>query len=172
MERPGRAAEATREGEAPRRGEARESLQEAQPVSTFGPYTATVAAIHDGDTIDVDLLLIRQARGLKTDVDLGFNVHHGPGGVWLRRQAVRLLGCNAPELATPAGKAALAFLETLLKVGDPVTLVSESWDKYGGRVDGRITLSDGRDLTAVMIAAGQAAVWDGTGAKPVPGVTA
>ena len=81
---------------------------------------------------------------------------------------MRLLGCNAPELATAAGKAALAYLETLLAVGDTMTLVSHSWDKYGGRVDGTITLPDGRDLTTAMIAADQAAPWDGTGAKPVP----
>lgn len=45
------------------------------------------------------------------------------------RQPVRLYGCNAPELATPAGKDALAFLETVLHVGDTVTLVSHGWDK-------------------------------------------
>jgi len=138
---------------------------------TFGPYRATVVEIHDGDTIDVDLVLAKVGRQ-KTDVDLGFNVHRAPGGVVLERQAVRLLGCNAPELATPAGKAALAFLETVLHVGDVVTLVSQGWDKYGGRIDGAITLADGRDLAAVMIAAGHAAPWDGKGSKPLPSVAA
>ena len=52
--------------------------------------------------------------------------------------------------------------------GDTVTLVSHGWDKYGGRIDGTITLADGRNLTAVMVAAGQAAPWDGQGPKPVP----
>lgn len=140
---------------------------------TYGPFAATVVAIHDGDTIDVSLVLVKMrstvaARAKALDVDLGFNVHRTPNGVVLEHQSVRLLGCNAPELATPAGKAALAFIETLVNVGDAVTLVSHSWDKYGGRIDGVVTLPDGRDLAAAMIAAGQAAPWDGTGAKPVP----
>ncbi len=133
---------------------------------TYGPYKATVAAIHDGDTIDVDLVLVPRAGRAKVDVDLGFNVHRAPAGVVLERQSVRLLGCNAEELATPGGKAALAFLETQLHVGDVVTLVSHGWDKYGGRIDGQITLPDGRDLTKVMIAAGHAAPWQGQGPKP------
>jgi endonuclease YncB( thermonuclease family) len=134
---------------------------------TFGPYQAIVVEIHDGDTVDVDIMLTKSGRQ-KTDVDLGFNVHRCPQGTKIERQSIRLLGCNAPELATLAGKAALAYLETILHVGDTITLVSHGWDKYGGRVDGAITLADGRDLTAVMIAAGHAAAWDGQGAKPVP----
>ena len=136
-------------------------------MTTYGPYAATVVEIHDGDTIDVDLVLTKAGRQ-SSDRDLGFNVHRNRQGVTLERQSVRLLGCNAPELATPAGKDALAFIETVLKVGDTVTLVSHGWDKYGGRVDGAVTLADGRDLTAVMIAAGHAAPWDGTGPKPLP----
>lgn len=142
---------------------------EEERVSVFAPvYKATVARIHDGDTIDVDALLHKQTVAKTLNQDLGFNVWRRPGGIWLVDQAVRLLGCNAPELATPAGKAALAFLQTLLKVGDVVVLTSERWDKYGGRVDGAITLPDGRDLATVMIAAGHAAPWDGKGVKPVP----
>ena len=120
-------------------------------MTTFGPYQATVAAIHDGDTIEVDLVLIPHTGHLTQDHDLGFNVHRAPTGVLLERQSVRLYGCNAPELSTAAGKA---------------SLVSHGWDKYGGRIDGQITLSDGRDLVTVMIAAGQAKAWDGVGVKP------
>lgn len=137
-------------------------------MTTFGPYTATVVTIHDGDTIDVDLVLIPKTGKVKKDVDLGFNVHRGPQGVVLEQQSVRFLGCNAPELATPAGKTARAFLLTVLAVGDTITLESYGWDKYGGRIDGKITLADGRDLTTVMIESGNAAPWDGLGAKPVP----
>lgn len=139
-------------------------------MTTYGPYKATVANIHDGDTLDVDIVLApSRAHRKVADADLGFDVHLVSGvGVKLERQSVRLLGCNAPELSTDAGKAALAFIETVLSVGDTVTLVSHGWDKYGGRIDGQVTLADGRDLTQVMIAAGQAAPWDGQGAKPVP----
>lgn len=136
-------------------------------MSSFGPYKATVVAIHDGDTIDVDIVLTRIGIE-KRDLDLGFNLHRCSRGIVLERQSVRLLGCNAPELATPAGKDALAFIETLVKVGDDVTLVSHGWDKYGGRIDGAVSLADGRDLTATMIDAGHAAPWNGIGTKPVP----
>jgi endonuclease YncB( thermonuclease family) len=135
-------------------------------VTTFGPYKATVAVIHDGDTIDVDLVLIPHIGHLTRDHDLGFNVHRAPAGVLLERQSVRLYGCNAPELRTAAGKESLAYLQTLLKVGDEITLLSHGWDKYGGRIDGQVTLADGRDLVTVMIAAGQAKAWDGVGVKP------
>lgn len=136
-------------------------------MNTFGPYRATVVGIHDGDTIDVDIVLWPRGRS-KANVDLGFQVHRDPRGIVLERQSVRLFGCNAPELSTPAGKAARAYIETLVHVGDVVELVSHGWDKYGGRIDGQITLADGRDLAQTMIAAGQAAPWDGQGAKPVP----
>lgn len=115
-------------------------------MSTFGPYQATVVRVVDGDTIVVD-------------VDLGFNVH-------LAAQSVRFFGCNADEHDTPGGKAAIAWLETMVKPGDVVQLTSHGWDKYGGRVDGSITLADGTDLVAAEIAAGHAAAWDGKGAKP------
>jgi micrococcal nuclease len=136
---------------------------------TYGPYRATVVKIHDGDTLDVDLLLFHAGKvAAGHEQDLGFNVWRTSHGTMIRNQAVRLNGCNAAELATAAGKAALAYLETILHLGDTVTLVSHSWDKYGGRIDGDIALPDGRDLATVMIAAGQAAPWDGRGVKPVP----
>jgi endonuclease YncB( thermonuclease family) len=139
-------------------------------MTTFGPYQATVVAIHDGDTIGVSITLIAsRMHRAQPDVDLGFNVHRvDHEGVVLERQSVRLLGCNAPELSTPAGKQALAYIASILKVGDVVTLVSHGWDKYGGRIDGQVILADGRDLTQAMIAAGHAVAWDGQGAKPVP----
>lgn len=142
-------------------------------MATFGPYRATVAGIHDGDTIYVDVVLVPSRLHRHTpDVDLGFNVHLvDRQGVILEHQSVRLYGCNAAELNTIEGKAALAYLETLLHVGDVVTLVSYGWDKYGGRIDGTIRLPDGRDLTETMIAAGQAAPWDGTGPRPSPAST-
>lgn len=133
----------------------------------FGPYSATVVGIHDGDTIDVNIVLAH-AGHQAADHDLGFNVHRAPAGVVLERQSVRLFGCNAPELATPAGRDALTFIGTLLKVGDTVTLTSHGWDKYGGRIDGTVTLHDGTDLTDAMVASGHAAYWDGHGPKPVP----
>jgi endonuclease YncB( thermonuclease family) len=104
-------------------------------VSLFGPYPAIVDAWHDGDTC-------------RLNIDLGFAIH-------LEDQpSCRIYGMNAPELNTDAGKAALAHVLTLCPVGTKVFVVSHGWDKYGGRFDGSLTLPDGHDLAASMIADG------------------
>jgi endonuclease YncB( thermonuclease family) len=116
---------------------------------TFGPYPARVAAIHDGDTLTLD-------------IDLGFDhIISGQDFAGKTRLACRVYGINAPELSTVAGKAALAYAETLVKPGDLVKVLSHGWDKYGGRFDGEVTLADGRDFGQTMIAAGQAVSYDG-----------
>jgi len=111
---------------------------------------ALVLDVHDGDSIRV-----RANLGWHVQIDT----------------LVRIDGINAPELSTVEGKAAHAFALTLVKAGDEVTLVSKkllgSFDKYG-RVLGSVTLADGSDFAALMLAANQAAPWDGTGVKPVP----
>lgn len=101
----------------------------------FGPYSATVASIHDGDTMNLD-------------IDLGFGI--------TMHLACRVFGINAPELSTQAGKDALAYALTLVKPGDTVTVASHGWDKYGGRFDGDVKLSSGQDFGALMIASGNA----------------
>lgn len=102
----------------------------------FGPYPAVITAIHDGDTLTVDM-------------DLGFGVH-------LRELSARFFGINAPELKTQAGKDALAFLQTLVKIGDPLMVTSHGWDKYGGRFDATLVTKDGLDLSQVMLTTGHA----------------
>jgi endonuclease YncB( thermonuclease family) len=119
---------------------------------TAGPYRwpAVVTAVHDGDTITADVNL----RGF---------------GVWVRGQVFRLAGCNARELAEPGGLEARDHLRELLNFGEnSVTLTSIRPDKFGGRYDCAITLPDGSDLVAELIADGWAAAWDGRGIKPVP----
>lgn len=135
---------------------------------SYGPYDAIVAGEHDGDTLQLDILLQRRRFHIHSAIDLGFNVQLRPSGVWLADQRVRTFGDNAPELSTPAGRAAFAFLQSLLPLGTHVLLLSHGWDKFGGRVDGSVTLPDGRDLVRVMVEAGHAAIWDGRGSKPVP----
>ena len=109
-------------------------------MSTFGPYPATVISFHDGDTAHLDL-------------DLGFAIHLQ--GV----PSCRVFGINAPELSTAAGKAALAYALSICPVGSTVSVLSHGWDKYGGRFDGSLTLPDGSDFAAQMLAAGQAVVY-------------
>jgi endonuclease YncB( thermonuclease family) len=125
----------------------------AQPAYT---YAAMVTAVHDGDTITVD-------------IDLGFAVH--------TRQHVRLLGCNAIELAQPGGAEARDHLASLFGLTETsannlghVVLRSVKPDKYGDRYDAAITLTNagGTDLVTQLIADGWAAAWDGKGPKPVP----
>lgn len=102
---------------------------------TFGPYRGVVDAVHDGDTINIRL-------------DVGFDLT-----VYAR---CRILGINAPELSTDAGKAARDYAVSLLPAGSSVQVVSHGWDKYGGRIDATVTLADGRDFGQVMLEAGQA----------------
>ena len=88
-------------------------------------YRAQLLGVHDGDTITVML-----DKGLK-----GYQGTH-----------IRLNGMNAPELATAAGKAALAHLLAL--IGPTTALVirtiKDAPDKYGDRWGGKVWLeSDG-----------------------------
>ena len=110
----------------------------------FGPYPARVAGVHDGDTIMLD-------------IDLGFD-HLISAFDWngSTRISCRVFGINAPELSTAAGKTARTFAQTLLPVGSNCMVSSHGWDKYGGRFDGTITLSNGQDFAALMVASGNA----------------
>jgi endonuclease YncB( thermonuclease family) len=98
----------------------------------------TVTSIHDGDTLTAEL-------------DLGWHIS--------LTSSIRLLGINAPELNTPAGKDALAYLRTLLAPGDPVTVVSArllgATEKYG-RVLAAVQTPSGQDVSTALLAAGHA----------------
>jgi endonuclease YncB( thermonuclease family) len=97
---------------------------------------ATVLSVYDGDTVHLDM-------------DLGFHIGY--------RMRVRVVGIDAPELATAAGVAAKAYAGTLLKPGDEVTFVSHSLDKWG-RPLGAIKLADLSDFGQAMIDNGHAKV--------------
>lgn len=89
--------------------------------AVYGPYKGVVDRVQDGDTIYVKL-------------DLGFDLT-----MYAR---VRVLGINAPENSTAAGQEATKFARTILAVGAEVQVTSHGWDKYGGRVDGEIHLTE------------------------------
>lgn len=110
-------------------------------------YPARVVACHDGDTLTALL-------------DLGFNL--------TLQMPVRLLGINARELAMPGGVEARDALAALLPPGTRIWVDSVSWDKYGGRIDGLVSLVDGQQLAELLIATGWAARWDGKGKAPTP----
>lgn len=127
-------------------------------------HPATVLNVHDGDSIKV---AIRLARTRRRDSDLGFHIYTEHGWLVLHA-AVRLLGCNAIELANPGGVEARDHLASLLPVGTLVTLSTVLDDKYGGRFDAAAQLPDGSDLVAALIAEQWAAEWNGLGPKPTP----
>lgn len=114
----------------------------------YGPYRGVVDRVQDGDTIYVKL-------------DLGFDIT-----VYAR---VRVLGINAPEISTQAGRDARAFAATVLPIGSKVSVISYGWDKYGGRVDGKIVIdepvviggSGERDFAVIMLVTGHAVEYDG-----------
>jgi endonuclease YncB( thermonuclease family) len=127
----------------------------AQPSYTF---QGVVDEIQDGDSL-VATITVAAAFHEK----------------WVAQRSWRLFGCNARESEQPGGPEATANLAQLLPVGTPVTVQSIRVDPYtnskyeSARYDARIILSDGRDLTALLIADNWAAAWDGkTQPRPVP----
>jgi micrococcal nuclease len=83
--------------------------------------------------------------------------------------AVRIAGIDTPESRKPPakcvsevklGKAASAFAKTLAKPGDKVTLIYRGLDKYA-RIDGDLTLADGRNWATVMLTGGYATAYNG-----------
>jgi endonuclease YncB( thermonuclease family) len=95
---------------------------------------ARVVRVVDGDTLIMDLSL-----GWKT---------------WRLAERCRLAGINCPEMDTPQGVAAAAFVVAVLTSAD-VTFTSHSLDKYG-RPLGHVRLADGRILNTLILDAGHA----------------
>lgn len=113
-------------------------------------YSASLLSHHDGDTS-------------KILVDLGFDIS--------AKITVRWLGINAPELATPEGKAALDALNQKFPPGTACTITTVkdpalSKEKYG-RYLANFTVA-GEDLNLWMIANKWAVGYNGRGPKGVP----
>ncbi|MBI4208603.1 MAG: thermonuclease family protein [Deltaproteobacteria bacterium] len=72
-------------------------------------YPATVEKVVDGDT-------------LRAQIDLGFGIRI--------RQYLRLRGINTPELGTPRGDAAHAFVQKELAKGSPILIKTTKPEKY------------------------------------------
>ena len=100
-------------------------------------YYFTVDHVYDGDTIVGEL-------------DLGL-------GHYERPRRLRLAGINAPSLRdddptqVEAAERSLAFLQTLVKAGDYIRVISLHWDKYGNRIDAQCFAVDGTDLSQAML---------------------
>lgn len=112
-------------------------------------YQATVVRVVDGDSVIVSVPAWAAT----------------PFGT----MSVRISGIDTPESRKPPakckaevalGKAASAYAKTLVQPGAPVVLTLKGWDKYF-RLDGALTLPDGRDWGSVMLVGGYAAPYDG-----------
>ena len=113
----------------------------------YGPYPATIAEWHDGDTC-------------RMVIDLGFGL--------AMHLSCRCYGINAPELSSgKPGADATAAARALAPEGSQVTVLSHNWDKYGGRFLGEIRLAGGRSFAEEMISGGHARPYFGVGPKPV-----
>lgn len=102
-------------------------------------FPATVREVLDGDTARCVLDL-----GLRTS----------------RTESVRLVGIDAPEKNTDAGKAARAFLVDLLPPGTAVTVFTKKPDKYG-RILGEVVLDGRGPVTTLLLEAGHAVAYFG-----------
>jgi endonuclease YncB( thermonuclease family) len=113
-------------------------------------WSGVVLEVHDGDTITVLCRIAEQPRRVWVEVD------------------GRMHGYNARELAEPGGLEARDHLREQMPVGAQISVTYFGNDKYGGREEIAVLLSDGRDVAAMMIADGYGASWNGRGKKPVP----
>lgn len=117
------------------------------PTEPAYVYRAVVVRVVDGDTVDVD-------------IDLGFYT-------WIKKQRIRLVGIDAPEMRGDekiAGRAAKAYLVNLVE-GKEIILRTikgrdggDSRGKYG-RWLGRLYLN-GVDVNQHMVEAGHAEAED------------
>ena len=91
--------------------------------------------------------------------------------IWINQRIdvdVRLAGIDAPEIGSHArcdferdkADQAKAYLASLIDDRD-VRLIGIETDKYGGRVDARILLDDGRDVSDLMLKKRLVMAYDG-----------
>lgn len=113
-------------------------------AAEVGPVNADVVRVIDGDTVEVR------------------------AAVWLGQSVVtrvRLAGIDAPDKDCPAAREQAAR-RTRELLGPTTTLSALHWGKYAGRVMGRLTTRDGRDLSDVLLAEGHAKSYGGRGPRP------
>jgi endonuclease YncB( thermonuclease family) len=104
-------------------------------------YRATVIKNVDGDTSWIE-------AALPFDITL--------------RMTIRWYGVNSPEIATPEGKAALAWVEGIMPAGSTVLFQSfkSKKEKYG-RFLGTFFLADGTNVNDLLVSSGHAVPYFG-----------
>lgn len=113
-------------------------------AAEVGAVNADVVRVIDGDTVEVR------------------------AAIWLGQSLVtrvRLAGIDAPDRDCPEARArARERARDLL--GATTTVSAIHWGKYAGRVMGRLSTWDGRDLSDVLVAEGLAKPYGGRGPRP------
>ena len=115
-------------------------------ISSANAVPAVVDYIFDGDTF---------AAAVKIEQDISITVR------------VRLINVDTPELNGACTKEismaaqAKERLATLLPIGSTVNLQNVKDDKYLGRIDANVILSDGRDVGEILVKEGLARRYGG-----------
>jgi len=114
------------------------------------PYDANLYRVHVIDHHDADTSHVVVDAGFDLDIHL----------------TVRWFGINAPELSTPEGKAALAWLNGVLPPGTDCLFRSAKSprDKYG-RYLATFVLSDGTNVNDLAVSTGHAVVYMAGGSR-------
>jgi micrococcal nuclease len=109
-------------------------------------YRCTLVRVTDADTMVVT-------------IDLGFRL--------TATMPIRLLGLNAPELKTTAGKAARVWTIDWFTAHPELSIVTQKDPEKYGRWLGVISpVPDGPSLNDELIERDMAKPWDGQGARP------
>ena len=126
-------------------------IASAQAAETYGPYSAKVLRVIDGDTIQVAVAI-------------------WPGLSQVTK--LRLAGVNTPEkrgkvsdCEKRAGRAATAFTQDFLRGARIVTVSGVRPGKYAGRMLGSIQ-ADGKHLERALLDAGHARPYRGGRRQP------
>ena len=108
--------------------------------------------------LDIDSITVYDGDTIKCDIDLGFSII-------LKKQSVRSLGINCPEIRTKDEREkALAYeardqLRHILEDADVIALQSHGKGKFG-RILGTL-FADGKNVNDMMIDLGLARSYDG-----------
>ena len=108
--------------------------------------------------LDIDSITVYDGDTIKCDIDLGFSII-------LKKQSVRSLGINCPEIRTKDEREkALAYeardqLRHILEDADVIALQSHGKGKFG-RILGTL-FADGKNVNDMMIDLGLARPYDG-----------
>jgi hypothetical protein len=139
-----------------------EAAAVTSPLGAAFPLTrpCVVVSVHDADSAKIF-------------------IDRGGDDWWLTN--IRLHGCAGRELKDPGGPEARDYLRGLLARITPPTVPDMflpkwqgqcellKYDKFGGRIQGRLWLPGSPlDVSMMLVQAGFAVPWDGKGVQPKP----